>query len=434
MTIGIDLSSLQGAHRMRGIGYTLLNLLNNISAEDRHKYLFVFYTYPYGANENPLDLLDLKGLNYEVRELRHRRHVRKRLPGRLGLLTSAANQLIELRDLWLGDSRITDLKGVEFFLQTDQSQHLPRRKRGLKTGLVIYDIIPYVLEWEYMWSYQTARRHGFSSKAALRVHARRWLYAHKIKVNTDQASKLFAISEHTKQDFIKYLAVRENKIKVTPLGINLPSASSAEGFALQRYVKTSWGYIRQDFTLDPKLPFILYVGGADKRRRLTDLVAAFNLLRAQGEDFRLVLAGDTMQGPDNIANEEVQHALKTSSYKDDIIFMGFVDDRTRDYLYSHALVFVFPSRYEGFGLPVLEAMSYGTPVISYDNAAVREVAGSCPVYVNNLLELADAMKKYLSYDAKDLKSERSKNVAQANKWRWRKTSQQILAAISGNEA
>src|SRR5436190_305364 len=82
-----------------------------------------------------------------------------------------------------------------------------------------------------------------------------------------------------------------------------------------------------------KPAYLLFVGGADRRRKLEDLVTAFNQLRAQGHELKLILAGDTMQGPANVATEEIQYALKTSSYLKDIIFMGFANDATRDWLY-----------------------------------------------------------------------------------------------------
>lgn len=433
MTIGIDISPLQGAHRMRGIGYTLLNLINNISPADRKKHVFVFYAYPCEEKDSPLRLLKLEGLNYEVRDLSNRRRISRKLPGRLNLFISALNQLIELKDLYLGDSRIKDLRGVDFFLQTDQSERLPRRKWGMKRGLIIYDIIPYVLEWDYLWSWKTARIHGFSRKAALRVYARRWLYAHKIKRNARSANILFSISEHTKQDFIKHLGIKGKKISVTQLGVNMPSDSAPAKPALKRYVETGWGYLPREFKLDSNTKFMLYIGGADRRRRLDDLVAAFNTLRAQGQDFKLILAGDSMQGPEGIATEEIQYALKTSSYKDDIIFMGFVDDETRNWLYGNARAFVFPSKYEGFGLPVLEAMSHGTPVICYKNGAVEEVAANCPSYAGDILALADTMKRYLDAPEKTLASEGKRNIAQVRKWPWSETSKKIIGTIAGQK-
>jgi glycosyltransferase involved in cell wall biosynthesis len=433
MTIGIDISPLQGPHRMRGIGYTVLNLINNLPEEARKSYSFVFYQFPLetSSHGDPLELLDTAGLSYEVRTMRYRRRFSRKLPGKLYLINSVLNQLVELRDVYWGDSRISHLKGVDVFLQTDQSQSLPRRARTKKV-LILYDVIPYALEWEYLWTYKTARQlHGFSRKAALRCKARRWLYAHKLRVNVRRARLLLAISEQTKKDFTGLLSVPAQKFRVVPLGVT-PSdkTTGAAPETFHQYIKTGWGYVKKPVALDPKTPFLLFVGGADKRRRLQDLVTAFNHLRAQGYNIKLVLAGDSMRGPDNIATEEIQYALKTSSYLEDIIFMGFVDDQTRDWLYKNARAFVFPSKYEGFGLPVLEAMAHECPVISYRNSATYEVAGDFPLYVNGVHELVSAAIQLLRASDKDIDTIRRKNLAHVKKYSWHKTAGHIISTLA----
>ena len=433
MKIGIDLTSLQGPNRMRGIGYTLINFINNIPSDEQTRHVFIFYVYPENQ-EDALNILNLDGMNYEVREMKNRHRINKNLPGKLRLLVSTLNMLIELRDLYFGDSRIKDLDGVEVFLQTDPNQPMPHKRR-LKKYLIIYDAIPYVLEWDYLWTYRTARIRGFSRKAALRVHAGRSMYAHRLRVNCRRADKLFAISEQTKKDFIKYLSVSAKKVKVIPLGVSLPDNQPTQQVRLQRYIQTSWGYIKRPLNFGPdQAPFLLFVGGADRRRKLGDLVTAFNRIRAQGYKLNLVLAGDSMQGPNNISTVEIQSALRKSSYLDDILFMGFVNDEERDWLYKHSLAFVFPSKYEGFGLPVLEAMSYGTPVIAYDNGATREVAGDIPTYVTDSLGIAEAVKLLLDMPRqeaskwhKDTERRMQTRVAQ---FTWHKTATRILHAMN----
>lgn len=431
MNIGIDISPLQGPHRMRGIGYTVLNFINNISEDSRKQNHFVFYAFSddYSAHGNVLELLDLSGFDYEVRYLKPRRRFHYNFPGRLRLLNSVLNQLLALRDVYYGDSRVSSLKNLDVFLQTDQSESLPRRGRTRK-ALILYDVIPYALEWEYLWSYKTARKlHGFSRKAALRVYARRWLYGHKLRVNTRRARTLLAISEQTKLDFIELLKTPAKKIVVTPLGVSESSQDHTKPQLIQS-IKTGWGYTARPARFDSDVPFLLFVGGADKRRRLQDLVAAFNNLRAQGHAIKLVLAGDSMKGPDTIATEEVQTALKDSSYLEDVIFMGFVDDVSRDWLYRNALAFVFPSRYEGFGLPVLEAMMHEGIVISYNNKATVEVAGTVPAYVNNALQLEDAVKNLLKASKAELDKKRAAGLKQAKRYIWTETSQQILKELA----
>ena len=166
-----------------------------------------------------------------------------------------------------------------------------------------------------------------------------------------------------------------------------------------------------------------------KRRRLDDLVTAFNMLRAKGVQIKLVLSGDSMQGAMNISTEEIQHALKTSSYLEDIIFLGFTDNQTLNWLYTNALAFVFPSKYEGFGLPVLEAMSYGTPVVCYENAGTKEVASDCPIYADGAKGIHDAVSYLLGTSQKELSIIHKNNVKHSEKYSWSKTAQSYL---SGN--
>lgn len=427
MTIGIDLSPIQGPHRMRGIGYTLINLINYLPDSYRKQNTFVFFVLDQDDSEygDPLAALNLDKMDYEVRKIQPRLRIKKSLPGRLSLLVSVYNSLRELRDLALGDPRIKNLKGIDVFLQTDQSQSLPRRW-GLRKVLVVYDIIPYTLEWDYLWNFRTAREvYGYSRKAAFRCAARRHLYKLKLKLNIRRANHLLAISDATRNDFLNAFRIKPNRIVTTPLG-TIAHREHTGTTTFKAYEKTSWGYRPHDYTFDPDVPYLLFVGGADKRRKLQDLVTAFNNLRAQGVDIKLVLAGDSMQGPETIATEEIQGALKTSSYLDDIIFLGFIDDTSRDWLYKHALAYVFPSRYEGFGLPVLEAFTYGCPVICYENNAVREVAKDAPLYADDALGIESQIRHLLDIDKKTLDKLIKRGYTQANKFDWSKTSGKIF--------
>lgn len=428
MKIAIDLSPLQGPHRMRGIGYTILHFINNIAPSDRKNNSYIFYVLPISKDTlDPFELLDLKGIKYELRMLKKKRRFSFKLPGKFKYVTSVMNQLLELKDLYFGDSRIDSLKNVDVFLQCDQSQSLPKKHRNCKNTLIIYDIIPYVLEWDYLWSYKTARHiKNYSRRGALRCYARRWLYVHKLKINTRRAHSVLSISQTTANDFKKNLSVNSYKITVVPLGIPEHQPHIRKNTPkLEKYEKTSWGYIPRTLELNPEIPFLLFVGGADRRRKIEDLVAAFNMIRAQDIDIKLVLSGDCMQGPDNIATEEIQSALKKSSYIDDIIFMGFASDEVREWLYQNTLAFVFPSKYEGFGLPILEAMRYGTPVITYKNSSIPEVAGNAAIYAEDFRDIATYTKQLLN-KPEMVKKYNSLGKKQAAKFSWEKTSQQII--------
>lgn len=429
MTIGVDISSLQGPHRMRGIGYTLINIINNLPSDIRKQHHFVFYMYTTDSIEEVLSILELKDMSYELRSLEPLHYTTKQLPGKLRLLTTAYNQLLRFGDLFRGDPRIKDLSSLDVFLQTDQAMPLPGGK-SVKKALILYDIIPYILEWDYMWSYRTARRKGVSRKAALRCQGRRIVYRVKTRINCHRADQLISISNSTKEDFVKYMGISESRIAVIPLGVEPPrDYSTTNQPDFRRFESTSWGYTPRDYSFETNDKFLLFVGGADPRRKLEDLVTAFNNLRAQGHEVKLVLAGDSMQGPRNIATGAIQNALLNSSYIDEVIFLGFTTDDQRGWLYNNALAFVFPSRYEGFGLPVLEAMSYGCPVISYRNRATEEVAEDSVLYAEDSKDIYQQALTLLSLTSMTEKMAR-KGLKQVDNYSWAKTSTAIISRLA----
>jgi glycosyltransferase involved in cell wall biosynthesis len=406
-----------------------MNFVNNITDASKNQHSFVFYKEASDVADDPLKLLDLDGLKYEVRDIHASGHINKRLPGRLNLLISALNQLIEIRNFRIGDKRIVgdQIEDIDAYVQFDPNKPFPR-SRKIKKALFVYDVIPFALEWDYLWSYNTARKRGLSKKAALRVSARRFLYRCKMRSITKCADMLLVDSQCTKDDIIKYSMSRQKKMTIIKLGINQPGGTvKSDKLEADHYVATSWGYIKRPHRFEIGVPFILFVGGADRRRKLEDLVTAFNHIRAVGVKLKLVLVGDSMQGPMNIATEEIQSALRNSSYLSDIVFMGFINNEQRDWLYSHAAAFVFPSRYEGFGLPVLEAMSYGIPVISYNNRATREVARDYPIYAEGALELRDAIMNCLNKGSTD--TARNKRISFVKQYAWTKTSEQVIKVL-----
>jgi glycosyltransferase involved in cell wall biosynthesis len=389
-TIGIDVSPLQGPHRMRGIGQTLANVISNFDDEFREgNKLILFLEGADLIDDECLSYLNLTGFKFEVKGLKSQKKYDIRLPGKLKLLNSALQEIHSVKESMFGSSRTGSLSGVDVFLQIDQSSSLPRLSRKVKKVLMVHDLIPYVLEWDYLWNYSTAKQRGYSWRGALICVIRRFLYRLKIKCNTSRADVILSNSESTKKDFSKYLKVKEPKIKVTTLGSNAVDTGKAVAQYVDcvEFVKSSWGYLPKTLRIASNDNYLLYVGGVDPRKKMEELVSAFNMLRARGEDIKLVLLGDTMTGVDSIANTEVRQALSSSSYLDDIVFLGFADENIKDWLYKNALAFVFTSRYEGFGLPVIEAMRYGTPVIAYRNEATFEVAGIYPIYTTGPLEV-----------------------------------------------
>jgi glycosyltransferase involved in cell wall biosynthesis len=425
MRIGIDLSVLQTPHRMRGIGATTINFINNMSVDIKNAHEYIFYLLPDGQDE-ALKLIDLNGLKYEIRTITP--SLGLVLPGQLKKISSLLNSVQDLVYGYYGSNRVMDMSGVDTYLQFDQMQHVPRVRRIKKT-VILYDLIPYVMESNYLKGYRTSRIKGHSRKGSLRNAYLRWHYITKVKLVCRNADKLIAISEHTKKDFIKFAHVNPDKIHVTYLGLNdtTISAKTNEKTQLQQYTKNSWGYFPSPINLTSK-PFLLFVGGADPRRKLIDLVAAYNHLRAEGYDINLVLAGDTMKGPEAIPIPLVQAYLKQSSYSSGIIFLGFVTDNQREWLYEHATALVYPSTYEGFGLPVIEAMRYGTPVITYGNTSIREIGGDSVLYAEDATSIKHCAEDLLK-NPKLRDTYRRLGKKQSSQFSWSTTADNVINVV-----
>ncbi|MEK7621059.1 MAG: glycosyltransferase family 1 protein [Patescibacteria group bacterium] len=422
MNIAIDLTPLQGPHLQRGVGQTLLNFLRNIDSQHKESHHFIFYLYEDNSDDVNNTINEQMFSSVEIRYITEISKPKKPSNKILKIFYFAWLVLALPLKQHKGDPRLggKELSDVDFFFQFDQNQPLPK-KRKVKSVLIAYDIIPYVLECDYLKSYSTVRRDGASRREAIKSSLKRWAYLQSLKINTRRAQKVLAISQHTKNDFMMYVKVPQKKIEVCLLGINpiINGSVCKDSQKVDRYVYTSWGSLPKKSSL-PKKPFLLFVGGVDPRRKLVDLISAYNGLRAQGKEIALVLCGDTMLGWDKIPNTEVRDYLKHTSYLDDIYFLGFAEDSVKNWLYKNAVAFVYPSVYEGFGLPVLEAMQYSTPVITYKNSSIGEIAGSAAIYthdgssikksVEDLLTSTPARGKYKAMGEK-----------QASRYLWSKT-------------
>jgi glycosyltransferase involved in cell wall biosynthesis len=150
------------------------------------------------------------------------------------------------------------------------------------------------------------------------------------------------------------------------------------------------------------------------------LIKAYDMLRAKGQEFsdlRLVLAGAP-----GWSNKRLYRAWRQSPYQSDIIFLGYISQKEKEILYSRASVFVYPSFYEGFGFPPLEALSYGLPVVCSNVSSLPEVVGLAALMIDPYQpgEIAAAIQEILTHD--DLRNsliEQGRQIA-AN-FSWEKT-------------
>lgn len=429
MKIGIDLSPLQTGHKKRGVGSVIINVIGGLSDKDKASHVLIFFFYP--DKDSPLELLDLKDINYEVRYLK--KAYRTKFAGKLQRLNMIINPFIQLVELHTGDGRMvsSDMNGIESFLQFEQNTALPRKAKK-HTTLVLYDMIPYVLESDYLWSYRTSRHNGLSRKSSLKHGYNRKKYIYILKTNVNRAKKLIAISQHTKDDFVRYVNAKKDKIDVVYLG-NGPTKTNKKDESsniFTEYHYGSWGTTTNRTDLSKK-PFLLYIGGADPRRRLVDLTAAYFNLKARGYEISLVLAGDTMSHASNTPNESLRRYLNdNSSYCEDLHFVGFISEAQKLWLYSNALTYIYPSVYEGFGLPVLESMANKTPVITYNNSSIYEIAEDNVIYAKDFLDIVDIVASMLN--GKDLSSLIDSAYSHSQRFTWSDTSSKIIALCTDN--
>lgn len=186
----------------------------------------------------------------------------------------------------------------------------------------------------------------------------------------ERASGIIAISEATKRDLVDLLGINPEKIVVTPLAAG----------ARFRPLEAPRESLRQRFGLPEDRPLLLYVGGIDARKNVPFLVEVFARAAETGLKRPVLALAGRYENDDKYP--QLLDAIRRCGVENDVRLLGFVSEQDLPALYCAADVFVFPSLYEGFGLPVLEAMSCGTPVIAADNSSLPEVVGSAGLLVS----------------------------------------------------
>lgn len=234
-------------------------------------------------------------------------------------------------------------------------------------------------------------------------------YWHKLinpQKRLKQAKKIFAVSESTKSDLQKVYQLPKEKIKVIYPG---------PGLFNDQPINSSAG---QPLTLPDN--YLLFLGTLEPRKNVATIIRAFELLALP--NYFLVIAGKA-----GWRSREVYRLKNNSSAKEKIIFLNYVDDRQKRQLYRQAKVFIWPSFYEGFGFPILEAHQQGCPVITSANSSLPEVAGEAAIYVDpyNIQEIASAIKLLIndSIFRQDLVNKGKDNLL---RFSWSKAAAEIL--------
>jgi glycosyltransferase involved in cell wall biosynthesis len=251
-----------------------------------------------------------------------------------------------------------------------------------------------------------------------------------ISLAVKRAKKIITVSDFTKNDLIEQFKVKASKIIVTYEGVANLDNRDASLFAM----KPDREKVLEHYNIST--PFLLYVGNAYPHKNLEGLIKIFGKLKANHSDLRLVLVGKEDYFYNRVQDFASHHNFwQAANHNSSVTFPGYIPDADLRVIFENASAYVFPSLYEGFGLPPLEAMAHGCPVISSNRASMPEILGEAAVYFNPEDE-AEAVK--VIHDVLVDNQKRQKMIdlgyAQAKKYSWREcastTSQIYLDVLS----
>jgi glycosyltransferase involved in cell wall biosynthesis len=233
------------------------------------------------------------------------------------------------------------------------------------------------------------------------------------------AARIFAVSNFTKTEMEKLFGISPERIEVVYNAIDERflhgHASAADRELIAKRYQVTY-------------PFLLYAGRVSAHKNVVRMIEAFSALKGELEkerafpDLKLIIIGDDLSG-----NPDLRRTVVRSGVQNDVRFLGFVPIEVLRIFYDSAKIFVFPSLYEGFGLPPLEAMAHGTPVVTSNVSSLPEVVGNAAVLVNpeNVFEIMRALHRVL-LDQVLRERMKERSYVQAGKFSWEKSVRRIL--------
>jgi len=313
---------------------------------------------------------------------------------------SVRTHAMSLRNAWIDSKTIQDMAEKEGadILHFPYNWSFPFGKK-VPSILTVHDVIP------------------FTFREAMGFFRNLFLYKPGIRQACRLNDVIATVSEFSKQDIVEKVRVPADKIRVIPNGLREPSEPDERIDAAL------------DDRFDLKNGFILNVGGIHERKNVIRLVHAFSrLVNQRGYPGKLVITGSVSGAPYQVKMKRIcDTAVKEVGMEKRIVFTGFIPDEELDSLLRRADFLIYPSLYEGFGIPILEAMQVGTPVITSDLAAMPEVAGGAAVLVDpyNIEEMVSEMANLLQ-DNKLREELRRRGMERASLYSWQRTAEQYL--------
>ncbi len=237
-----------------------------------------------------------------------------------------------------------------------------------------------------------------------------------LKKSIKNADKIIAISEATKKDIIEIYNIKKEKIDVIYNGTNFE-----ENLVLNEKTKSE---IQEKFKIN-NIPYIFFLSTIEPRKNVETLIKAFNYIKGKENiSLKLIIAGGL-----GWKYGEVIKLFNESPYKEDIEMPGYISKEEKDYLYQNTKCFVYPSLYEGFGLPILEAMARKSLVITANNSSLPEVGGDVAFYYNNVLdyeELGNKILEIIKLDENEKQKRIEAGIEQAKRFTWEQCAKETL--------
>jgi glycosyltransferase involved in cell wall biosynthesis len=226
-----------------------------------------------------------------------------------------------------------------------------------------------------------------------------------------RAARIFAVSNFSKSDTERIFGVPAQKIEVIYNAID-------DSFRLGHSSEAERQFIAERYQVNP--PFLLYAGRISPHKNVVRIIEAFAALKGElnkegrFDDLKLIIIGDEVS-----KHPDLRRAAVKGGVQNDVRFLGFVPIDVLRIFYDQAKIFVFPSLYEGFGLPPLEAMAHATPVVTSNTSSVPEVVGNAAIMVNpeNVFEIMRALHRVL-VDQPLRDKLKARGLEQAGKFSW----------------
>ncbi|MFZ0862107.1 MAG: glycosyltransferase family 1 protein [Candidatus Sulfotelmatobacter sp.] len=279
--------------------------------------------------------------------------------------------------------------------------------------------VPRMLPCPYVMTVHDMLEH--MSRAREQSGFGRSLYFQMTKRVLAGAARIFAVSNFTRNEIEKLFEIPSERVEVVYNAIDerflRGHASAADRDLIARRYQVTY-------------PFLLYAGRISPHKNVVRMIEAFSALKTELErdqaypDLKLIIIGDDLSG-----NPDLRRTVVRSGVQNDVRFLGFIPIEVLRIFYDEAKVFVFPSLYEGFGLPPLEAMAHGTPVVTSNVSSLPEVVGNAAVLVNpeNVFEIMRALHRVLM-DQSLRNRMKERGYQQAAKFSWETSVRRILEA------